>query len=91
MKICEFRKGVLNGSISTNRSNAARKAKVEKLMAEIAAIALREGLVALRWEVLDWNRPAIDFYKRLGTTFLDDWKAVRLEGEGLRRLAGITQ
>jgi len=61
------------------------------LMAEIAAIALREGLVALRWEVLDWNRPAIDFYKRLGTTFLDDWKAVRLEGEGLRRLAGITQ
>jgi GNAT superfamily N-acetyltransferase len=61
------------------------------LMAEIAAIALREGLVALRWEVLDWNRPAIDFYKRLGATFLDDWKAVRLEGEGLRRLAGITQ
>jgi GNAT superfamily N-acetyltransferase len=61
------------------------------LMAEIAAIALREGLVALRWEVLDWNRPAIDFYERLGATFLDDWKAVRLEGEGLRRLAGITQ
>jgi GNAT superfamily N-acetyltransferase len=61
------------------------------LMAEIAAIAMREGLVALRWEVLDWNRPAIDFYKRLGATFLDDWKAVRLEGEGLRRLAGITQ
>jgi GNAT superfamily N-acetyltransferase len=61
------------------------------LMAEIAAIALREGLVALRWEVLDWNRPAIDFYKRLGATFLDDWKAVRLEGEGLRRLAERTQ
>lgn len=61
------------------------------LMAEIAAIALRDGLVALRWEVLDWNRPAIDFYKSLGATFLDDWKAVRLEGEGLRRLAGITQ
>lgn len=61
------------------------------LMAEIAAIALREGLVALRWEVLDWNRPAIDFYKRLGATFLDDWEAVRLEGEGLRRLAGLTQ
>jgi len=61
------------------------------LMAEIAAIALHEGLVALRWGVLDWNRPAIDFYKRLGAAFLDDWKAVRLEGEGLRRLAGITQ
>ena len=36
LKICEFRKGVLDGSISKNRSNAARKAKVEKLMAEIA-------------------------------------------------------
>jgi GNAT superfamily N-acetyltransferase len=57
------------------------------LMAEAASIALREGLVALRWEVLDWNQPAIDFYKRLGATFLDDWKAVRLEGEGLKRLA----
>lgn len=61
------------------------------LMAEVAAIAVRQGLWVMRWEVLDWNRPAIDFYKRLGATFLDDWKAVRLEGEGLRRLAGITQ
>jgi len=57
------------------------------LMAEVAAIALRDGFWALRWEVLDWNQPAIDFYKRLGATFLDDWKAVRLDGEPLRRLA----
>jgi hypothetical protein len=56
-------------------------------MAEVAAIALREGLWAMRWEVLDWNQPAIDFYKRLGATFLEEWKQVRLEGEGLRRLA----
>jgi GNAT superfamily N-acetyltransferase len=59
------------------------------LMAEIAAIALREGLVALRWEVLGWNQAAIDFYKRLGAAFLDDWKAVRLDEEGLQRLAGM--
>jgi GNAT superfamily N-acetyltransferase len=57
------------------------------LMAEAAAIALREGFRAMRWEVLDWNQPAIHFYKRLGATFLDDWKEVRLEGDGLRRLA----
>ena len=31
--------------------------------------------------------PAIDFYKKLGATFLDDWKAVLLEGEHLRLLA----
>ena len=57
------------------------------LMAEAAAITLREGFRAMRWEVLDWNQPAIDFYKRLGATFLDDWREVRLEGDGLRRLA----
>jgi GNAT superfamily N-acetyltransferase len=57
------------------------------LMAEAAAIALREGCWGVRWEVLDWNQPAIDFYKRLGATFLDDWKEVRLDGEPLRRLA----
>jgi len=37
--------------------------------------------------VLDWNQPAIDFYMKLGATFLDDWKEVRLDGEALRRLA----
>ncbi|MBV9087346.1 MAG: GNAT family N-acetyltransferase [Acidobacteriaceae bacterium] len=57
------------------------------LMAEVAAIALQDGLLAMRWEVLDWNQPAIDFYKKLGATFLDDWKAVLLEGEHLRLLA----
>lgn len=58
------------------------------LMAEVGAQALREGLWAVRWEVLDWNRPAIDFYKRLGAVFLEDWKEVRIEGEALRRMAG---
>jgi GNAT superfamily N-acetyltransferase len=57
------------------------------LMAEVAAITLREGYRAMRWEVLDWNQPAIDFYKKLGATFLDDWKEVRLADEPLRRLA----
>jgi GNAT superfamily N-acetyltransferase len=57
------------------------------LMAEVASIALREGYWAMRWEVLEWNQPAIDFYKRLGATFLHDWMEVRLEGDGLRRLA----
>jgi len=57
------------------------------LMAEVAAITLREGLGAMRWEVLDWNQPAIDLYKKLGANFLEDWREVRLEGEPLRRLA----
>jgi len=57
------------------------------MIGEVAAMALREGCGALRWEVLAWNQPAINFYKRLGAIFLDDWKAVRIEGEALRTLA----
>ena len=73
------------------RDEVRSKGIGKRLMAEIAAIALREGLAALRWEVLDWNQSAIDFYKRLGAAFLDDWKAVRLDEEGLKRLAGMAQ
>ena len=57
------------------------------LIGEVAVIALGDGCGALRWEVLAWNQPAIDFYKRLGAIFLDDWKAVRIEGQALRGLA----
>jgi GNAT superfamily N-acetyltransferase len=57
------------------------------LMAEVASIALREGFWAMRWEVLEWNQPAIDFYKRLGAKFLHDWMEVRIEGDALRQLA----
>jgi GNAT superfamily N-acetyltransferase len=57
------------------------------LMAEVAAIALREGLGAMRWVVLDWNKPAIDFYKKLGAELFDDWKEMILDGDALRRLA----
>jgi GNAT superfamily N-acetyltransferase len=67
----------------TFRSKGIGKA----LMAEAAAIAVREGYWAMRWEVLDWNQPAIDFYKKLGARFLDDWKEVRLERDALRKLA----
>jgi len=61
------------------------------LMAEVAAIALQEGFSTMRWEVLDWNQPAIDFYKKLGAAFLDDWKEVRLDGDALRQLAERVQ
>jgi GNAT superfamily N-acetyltransferase len=57
------------------------------LMAEVAAIALREGLGAMRWEVLDWNLPAIGFYKKLGAELFDDWKEMILDGDALRQLA----
>jgi GNAT superfamily N-acetyltransferase len=57
------------------------------LMAEVAAIALRENLSVLRWEVLGWKQHAIDFYQGLGAVLVHDWKEVVLEGEPLHRLA----
>jgi GNAT superfamily N-acetyltransferase len=70
------------------RSQFRDKGIGKALIGEVAAVALGQGCGALRWEVLRWNQPAIDFYKRLGAFFLDDWKAVRIEGQALRRLAG---
>jgi GNAT superfamily N-acetyltransferase len=57
------------------------------LLAHVAGIAKRENCYGVRWEVLDWNQPAIDFYKRLGATFLDQWKSVLLTGDALERAA----
>jgi GNAT superfamily N-acetyltransferase len=57
------------------------------LLARVAAIAKNEHCYGMRWEVLDWNQPAIDFYKSLGVTFLDRWKSVLLAGTELERLA----
>ncbi|MGA3334949.1 MAG: GNAT family N-acetyltransferase [Terracidiphilus sp.] len=59
------------------------------LLKQVAAIALEHGCQRLQWEVLDWNTPAIDFYRAMGAEFLDEWRNVRLSGEALLRLAGM--
>ena len=58
------------------------------LLQQVAAIAVQKGCPRLQWEVLDWNSPAIDFYKAMGAEFLDEWRNVRVSGEALDRLAG---
>lgn len=57
------------------------------LLQRVAAIALEKGCQRLQWEVLDWNTPAIDFYRAMGAEFLDEWRNVRLSGDAIRRLA----
>ena len=57
------------------------------LLKKVAAIALEKGCRRLQWEVLDWNTPAIDFYRAMGAEFLDEWRNVRISGEPLQRLA----
>jgi GNAT superfamily N-acetyltransferase len=56
------------------------------ILAEIAAIALDRGCARLEWMALEWNEPALRFYDGLGATRLDDWRALRLDGEALRQL-----
>lgn len=58
------------------------------LLQRVAAIAVERGCARMKWEVLDWNQPAIDFYAAMGAEFLDAWRNVRLSGDALRRLAG---
>jgi GNAT superfamily N-acetyltransferase len=58
------------------------------LLEKVAAIAVENGCPRLQWEVLDWNTPAIDFYRAMGAEFLDEWRNVRVSGEALKRLAG---
>jgi GNAT superfamily N-acetyltransferase len=60
------------------------------LLQQVAAIAVRKGCPRLQWEVLDWNTPAIDFYRAMGAEFLDEWRNVRVSGDALERLAGVT-
>ena len=57
------------------------------LIKHVAGIAWREKYFCMRWEVLDWNKPAIDFYKNLGASFLDEWKPTILIGDALEAAA----
>jgi GNAT superfamily N-acetyltransferase len=58
------------------------------LLERVAAIAVEKGCGRLRWQVLDWNTPAIEFYRAIGAQFLDQWRNVELSGDALVRLAG---
>jgi GNAT superfamily N-acetyltransferase len=59
------------------------------LLQRVAVIAVEKDCPRLGWEVLDWNTPAIDFYRAMGAEFLDEWRNVRVTGEALRWLAGV--
>jgi len=57
------------------------------VMEHLAALALERGHVRLDWCALEWNEPALEFYKGLGAIRLDDWRMLRLERDGMRRLS----
>jgi GNAT superfamily N-acetyltransferase len=58
------------------------------LLQRVAAIAVEKNCCRLKWEVLDWNTPAIDFYRAMGAEFPAEWLNVLVRGEALSKLAG---
>jgi GNAT superfamily N-acetyltransferase len=57
------------------------------LLTYLANLAVERGCGRLEWSVLDWNEPAITFYRRMGASVLDDWRICRVTGESLSQLA----
>ena len=57
------------------------------LLVRLAQLALERDCARFEWWVLDWNEPAIDFYRSIGAKPMDEWTVQRMEGDALRRLA----
>ena len=62
----------------------------KSLLAELAKIAVRNNYYGVKWEVLDWNQPAIDFYESLGAEIRKPWLTVRITGKAFQKLASDT-
>ncbi len=58
-----------------------------RLLGYVANIAVTRDCGRLEWSVLDWNEPAIRFYRALGARPMDEWTVYRLAGEALERLS----
>ncbi|MET9320363.1 GNAT family N-acetyltransferase [Streptomyces sp. NPDC003038] len=58
------------------------------LLTELARMCVERGYERLEWSVLDWNLPAIDFYRSVGAVPMDGWTVNRLTDDALRKLAG---
>ena len=68
----------------SHRNAGAGKAILQYL----ARIAVDGGCGRFEWSVLDWNEPAIQFYRSLGAVAMDEWVRYRLTGEALANFAG---
>lgn len=58
------------------------------LLTKLAQIAVQRNCGRLEWSVLDWNEPAIAFYRSMGASILDDWRICRVTEDALKKLGG---
>ena len=54
------------------------------LYTKVIEYGYKKGVKRIEWVVLDWNTPAIDFYKKTGATILRDWDTVQLEEQAIK-------
>lgn len=59
------------------------------LLRYVARFAIERNCGRLEWSVLDWNKPAVDFYTKLGAVPMNGWTVFRVTGESLANLAGL--
>lgn len=57
------------------------------LLSHLAMLAVERDCARLEWSVLDWNAPAIGFYRALGAKAMDEWTVMRMDGDALTRLS----
>ncbi|MEP6709112.1 MAG: GNAT family N-acetyltransferase [Verrucomicrobiota bacterium] len=69
------------------RPDARGKGYGRALLVHLARIAQERGCGRMEWAVLDWNEPAIQFYRKLGAAPNDEWTVFRLTSEGIAKLA----
>lgn len=69
------------------RPEARGKGAGLALLRHLAQLAVQRGCGRFEWSVLDWNQPAIDFYKAFGARPMDGWTVYRLDGERLAAFA----
>ena len=70
------------------RPEYRRRGHGKALLSAVAHLASERGCGRLEWSVLDWNEPAIAFYRSLGAVPLAEWTTFRLTGDALRGMAG---
>ncbi len=61
------------------------------LYSEIIAQGKKDGVRRIEWAVLDWNTPAIEFYKKSGARVLEDWRVAQMDEKGINTFLNINQ
>jgi len=59
----------------------------QALLQYVARVAAERGCGRLEWSVLDWNEPAVEFYRKLGAVPMNEWTVFRVTGDDLEKLA----